>query len=253
MKKLMLFSLLLLCVGFSFANENKTAQAFEEANKLYEKQDYAAAAVKYEQLISEHPESEALYFNLGNTYYKLRNVGLTVYNYEKALQLNPANTQARTNLKFAEKMRLDEFDAKTQFSNQQIVHNAIGFLDYHQWAIMAVVSSFLTLFAFMAYYFLNNGTLKRLFFIGILLFVITTVLSVIAAFTEKTYEESQRYGILVEETVAVKKEPRITAKNEKIIHEGTKVFIKETSTKWHKVVLPDLTEGYIEKQSIKEL
>jgi len=36
--------------------------------------------------------SAALYYNLANAHYKLNNVGETVYYFEKALQLSPAET-----------------------------------------------------------------------------------------------------------------------------------------------------------------
>jgi len=253
MKKVLLYIMLLLCVNYTFAVNQQALKDFDSANKLYADQQFAAAAEKYEQLLTDDYISEAVYYNLGNCYYKLRNVGLSIYNYEKALQLNPNNEKVRTNLKFAEKMRLDTFEPKTKLSTQHIIHNAIGFFTYNQWAVSAVVGSFMILLSFVAFYFISNSTLKRIFFLGILLFVVVTVLSLIAAFTEKKYHENERYGIIIQETVAVKKEPRITSKNEKIVHEGTKVFVLETTAKWHKVTLPDLTEGYIEKQSMKEL
>lgn len=225
---------------------------FKEANTLYTQQKFEDAAKAYESLVNEHPSKE-VYFNLGNSYYKLRKVGLSIYAYEKALQLDPEFKAAQTNLKFAEKMRLDEFETKTRLSKRQLLHNTIGFFSYDSWAIAAVVLSVAAAIAFSVYYFTTHHTLKRLFFILMLAGFIFAGISTWAGFQEKRYSSSQRYAIVLAEEAAIKTEPRPTAKNVKIIHEGTKLFVTDASTKWLKVILPDLNEGWISIENVKEL
>ncbi len=225
---------------------------FKEANALYTQQKFEEAASTYERLVEEHATKEA-YFNLGNSYYKLRRVGLAVYAYEKALQLDPAFKAAQTNLKFAQKMRLDEFDTKTRLSKRQLLHNTVGFLSSDGWAIAAVLLSVTGTVAFCVYYFSTRQIIKRIFFIIMLAGFVFAGISTWAGFQEKNYMSSQKYAIVLAEEAAVKAEPRPTAKNVKIIHEGTKLFITDTSTKWLKVVLPDLNEGWIPKENVKEL
>ena len=225
---------------------------FKEANTLYTQQKFEDAANVYERLVDKHPTKEA-YFNLGNSYYKLRKVGLAVYAYEKALQIDPAFKAAQTNLKFAQKMRLDEFEAKTRLNKTQLLHNTIGFFSYDGWAITAVILSAIGTIAFCVYYFSTHHAVKRIFFIVMLSGFVFAGLSTWAGFQEKNYSSSQRYAIVLAEEAAVKTEPRPTAKNVKIIHEGTKLFITDASTKWLKVVLPDLNEGWIPKENVREL
>ena len=42
--------------------------AFKDANKAYQKQDYKAAAAKYEEAVAQNPELNEAYFFLGNSY-----------------------------------------------------------------------------------------------------------------------------------------------------------------------------------------
>jgi len=38
-----------------------------------------------------------------------------------------------------------------------------------------------------------------------------------------------------------------------VLHEGTKVFVLETLDNWKKIQLTDKTQGWIEKDAIREL
>ena len=62
---------------------------------------YEQAIVSYDSIEKLGYISSELYFNLGNCYYKLNKVAPTIYNYEKALLLDPLNEDAKNNLVFA--------------------------------------------------------------------------------------------------------------------------------------------------------
>lgn len=74
---------------------------FERANASYEQGDYAGAVNAYEQLIAEGVTHASVFYNLGNAYFRLGNLGAAIANYERALHLDPRNSAARHNLDFA--------------------------------------------------------------------------------------------------------------------------------------------------------
>ena len=62
-----LLTLCSLCVGvLAMAQE----AALKEAETAYTSEDYAKAIALYEEVLSSHGESAAVYYNLGNAYYK---------------------------------------------------------------------------------------------------------------------------------------------------------------------------------------
>lgn len=249
MKKILI--IWFLCFGWiSLAQEPDSL--FKEAVASYEKQDYDHAIEKWHTLTEKNATKEVFY-NLGNAYYKKRDVGHAVYYYEKALKIDPDFEAAKNNLKFAQKMRLDEFQQKTQFNTNQIIHNTIGFLSYEGWAITAVLSSLAIIVFFCVYYFSIHQTIKRIFFTLMFVGAFGAVLSFIAAHLEQTHQQSERYAIVLSEQADVKAEARNTAKNIKVIHAGTKLYISEESSKWYRVTLPDLNEGWILKSEAREL
>ena len=46
-------------------------------------------------------ESADIYYNLGNSYYKIGDIAKAILNYERALILKPANKDIRSNLEIA--------------------------------------------------------------------------------------------------------------------------------------------------------
>jgi len=66
-----------------------TAQsdAIKYANDLYAKGNFQAAAKQYEKILQNEGVAPELYYNLGNAYYKMNEIGLAILNYERALKL----------------------------------------------------------------------------------------------------------------------------------------------------------------------
>jgi SH3-like domain-containing protein len=78
-------------------------------------------------------------------------------------------------------------------------------------------------------------------------------LAIFAAIAEKNNDLLFRPAIVFDEQVEVKAEPKPDALNAFVLHEGTKVEVKEDLDNWRKIALPDGTDGWIKAVSIKEL
>ncbi|HSD13817.1 MAG TPA: tetratricopeptide repeat protein [Flavobacterium sp.] len=246
MKKL--FYLVLLVSQAIFAQT-----AFEKANELYRKEQYEEAVVLYEGILKSGEQSAELYFNLGNSYYKLHKVAPAVYNYEKALLLNPADTEIQTNLKFAQKMGIDEIKVVPKVGFSKMLSDLLDVFHYDTWAGIATGFSALFLLFFIGYYFGGTSAVKRLFFGAMVLSLVVMLISIASAITERNNYNMERPAIVFAEVISVKSEPKASAPEAFVLHEGTKVFVLENQDKWRKIQLTDETEGWIEKDAIKEL
>lgn len=74
---------------------------FNKANKFYEDKDYDSAIRTYESILDNRIESAALYYNLGNAYFKKGDLGHAILYYMKAKRLAPSDEAIRHNLDFA--------------------------------------------------------------------------------------------------------------------------------------------------------
>lgn len=74
--------------------------AFEKANTAFNTGEYKEAAALYEELLASGHYSANLYYNLGNSWFRLNEPGRAALNFQRALLLNPQHLDARKNLDF---------------------------------------------------------------------------------------------------------------------------------------------------------
>jgi tetratricopeptide (TPR) repeat protein len=90
---------LLLCVYQTHGQ--MTATAFDDANKLYEQGKFPEAAAAYQKLLNSGRGSTAVFFNLGNAFFKAGQIGRAIVAYRQAELLSPRDSDLRANLQFA--------------------------------------------------------------------------------------------------------------------------------------------------------
>ncbi len=86
-----------------FLHAENLASLFDQANKLYEQAKYDGAANAYQKLVQSEPASAALYFNLGNAWFKAGQSGRAIAAYRQAERLAPRDPNLRFNLNFVRK------------------------------------------------------------------------------------------------------------------------------------------------------
>jgi tetratricopeptide (TPR) repeat protein len=246
MKKLLF--LLLFVSQLSWANTG-----FEAGNDWYKKGEYNKAIQAYQSVLENKQESADLYFNLGNCYYKLNKVAPAIYNYEKALYLNPTDLEIQNNLKFANKMTIDEIKVVPKVGFAHMLHELISVFHYDSWAWIAVGMSFLFMACFVGYYFSPYAAKKRLFFVGMFMLLILLIVAIISAVVEKKYSASEHPAIVFAEMASVKSEPKLGATEVVLLHEGAKVFVLDSLDNWKKIQLTDGTDGWINQEFIKQV
>ena len=85
----------------SFVRAADRTSLFESANKLYYSSKFSEAATAYQKLLESGERSAAVYFNLGNAYFKAGEIGKAVNAYRQAEELAPRDPDIRANLQFA--------------------------------------------------------------------------------------------------------------------------------------------------------
>ncbi|MDD5149392.1 MAG: tetratricopeptide repeat protein [Flavobacterium sp.] len=240
--------LLLLTTQVFFAQSG-----FDKGNYLYQKGRYEEAVSQYESVLKSNNQSAELYFNIGNCYYKLNKVAPAIYNYEKALVLNPDDQEIQNNLKFAQKLTIDEVKEVPKVGFSKMINDFTSTFHYNTWAWISVGFSAVFLLFFIGYYFSQITLTKRIFFFGMFVLLLLLLISVSAAISEKNEFENEKPAVVFVEAALVKSEPQMLSSTVFTLHEGTKVFVLETLNNWKKIQLTDGTEGWIEQAAIKEV
>lgn len=249
MKKIV-FYIVISCV--SFLNAQNTA-LFDQGKAAYKSERYQDAINAWMKVLDNEQHSASLYFNLGNAHYKMNHVGLSVYYYEKALQLDPSDSAIKTNLAFAENARIDAIEPlpKTIFSKWN--EAVSGLFTFDGWALLSVIMVSLFVFLFLAYYFSTAERAKRLFFIGSLISVVLFSVCFVMAFKVYNQVAKDRPAIVLAETSEVKSGPSLGSDNAFTLHEGTKVQILNSEENWFQIKLADGKDGWLPSNDVKQL
>jgi tetratricopeptide (TPR) repeat protein len=94
---------------FRQANELAVASP-AQAEDLYRK-----AAMRYERILRESGiRNGKLYYNLGNVYFRLKDLGRAILNYRRAEQYIPNDPNLKQNLDYARKRRLDDIEERQE-------------------------------------------------------------------------------------------------------------------------------------------
>ena len=226
---------------------------FDEATEAYNKGKYNQAIENYEKIIENGEHSAALYFNLGNAYYKLNKIAPSIYYYEKSLLLDPSDPEVKNNLGFARNMTLDAIDQMPETGIGKIFSGITGFLSFDQWAITSIVFILLFVLGYIAFYYLSYSSQKRIAFIASMASLVLSIVAVFIAYLEYTSYRAEQPAIVFENEVIVKSEPNNRSQETFRIHEGTKVFVLDTLSDWNKIKLADGKTGWLPSQNIKLL
>jgi len=89
---------LLLLLGTMTLWAEPVTEEFTQANKFYEEGKYTQAAAAYEKITRAGNVSSALYFNLGNAWFKAGQMGRSIWAYRQAEALAPRDPDIRANL-----------------------------------------------------------------------------------------------------------------------------------------------------------
>lgn len=250
MKKLI--HIVFLFVSFGVCAQN-THDIFEKANEAYRNSFYEEALNAYHQIDSLGLRSTDLYYNLGNTYYKLNRIAPSIYYYEKALLLDANNEDVKQNLAFAQRMTIDAFETLPKSVFQKFNEAVIYPIDYDTWAWISIVLALMVSVFFLLYYFSSNTNKKRLFFTISLVSIGLFLLGMSFVIKAKHYTNHNRPAIVFSSKVSVKSEPSLNASESFELHEGTKVQVLETIDVWYKIKLPDGKVGWLSKESVKNI
>ncbi len=225
-------------------------QAFEEANELYEQKEYRQALEKYQVISEEGYESAALYYNMGNAYFKSNQLGEAILYYERAQQLAPYDDDIRQNLEIARDATVDRFERVPQPLVRTAYLSILKALSPGSWAFIATLAFLILLTG--TYMYLFTSRLRTGFALGVAGLIISA-LTLSMAFAHQSHLQNNRPAVVMATSSYVKSGPSAKAEDVFILHEGTSAVVTEDYEGWKKIKLPDGKVGWIESKDLVEV
>src|SRR5258707_2270636 len=138
---------LLFCAGSAVSAIAQPNAEFAKANQEYAQGNFKEAIASYEALVRADEWNANLFYDLGNAYFRTRDFGRAILNYECALAVDPHHPEATANLRIAR----DESRALELQPTR--LERYLQFASINQYSIAAAIAFWLGIFGIVALIF----------------------------------------------------------------------------------------------------
>ena len=235
-----------------FPQTNST-EYFNNGVELYNNGKYEEAIVQFKSIIENGEHSEALYFNLGNSFYKINDIANSIYFYEKALILKPKDRDILNNLAYSQNMLIDKIEKLPTNQVSDFLNYISKILNMQQWLITGLVLWYIFLTTFLLYFFNTKTISKKNYFTFSAIFFSLSILFIFNGINRFENKKKTISAIIFENKIDFRAEPNFRSEILFNLHEGTKVVIQEELNEWGLVEINDGNSGWIELKSIKKI
>ncbi len=250
MKRLLIF----LIFAFSHFLISSAANADSlkvMADNAYAKDNFEKAAKTYLR-IAKMGESSAVYYNLGNCYYRLDDISHAILWYERASLLNPGDEDIRFNLDMARSKTIDRVIPKHEFFFVTWYHTMVNWMSADAWAYSSIILFVLCLIFLAIYIYAQPIWLRKTGFTMAVVLLFATIVGNVFAWSQNYRLKNRNGAIVMAPSAVVKSTPSASGSDLFVLHEGTYVEIRDNSlNEWSEIVLSDGKQGWIEKQQIE--
>lgn len=249
---LIVTSLLVSLLGL-YTSSTSSAQSvddavrhFDEGNIRYQQGDFYGAVTNYGRAAEEGFVSGALFFNMGNAFYRLDETGQAVRYYEKAAGLLPRSAELDHNLRMVREQSIDQFSRLPEPF-------------WKSWW-QAVVERFgsTTLFGIGMIFYLSVAAVLALRIRrgqtpwrrrGLAVFASIAVVFLVAGFAASVQDQTSSRAVVLIDEVTLLETPE-GARSDLEIHEGLVVNVLVNQDGWMEVRLPNGATGWVRSEAL---
>jgi tetratricopeptide (TPR) repeat protein len=242
----------IVLVGVALAQSPSPTDLMAEANAQYERGEYTGAAQQYEALIASGYAEVALYYNLGNAYFKNGDLGRAVLNYLRAEELSPRDADIRANLEFARARTVDRvesggeslFTSVSTVARRWVTVGEMGVISLLLWVVSAIAIG-----ALIVWRAVPRRTAVRN---GAVVASAATLVSLLLLVSMLYANPNDDSGVVVESTVDVVSGPGEQYETEFTLHSGAQVRLVDSRQGWVRIALPgDDLQGWAPSNAVE--
>jgi len=242
-----------VCLALYGLGLGQPANEFIQGNAAYQAGDYQKAAVHYQSAATAGYQAFELYYNLGNCYYKLQQVGKSLLYYEKAARINPSDPDLQHNLELSRLQVVDKIITPPEFFWQRIGRSIKSALSLDQLAGFLLLWLVLAAVAVIGKWFVHRDPWRRLTGTLWMPLVILAALWALFFFVRVNQSSHDRAAIIMEHKVSILSAPSDNSTEVFALHEGCKVRLEEKSGGYVRISLPDGKVGWAPLQSLEQI
>ncbi|MCM1348841.1 MAG: tetratricopeptide repeat protein [Firmicutes bacterium] len=229
MKLNILFTFILIALGLQEATASADSLSLQ-ADSAYLRGEYDKAAALYQQQIATNGTSAALYYNLGNSHYRMGKPAKAVIDYERALRIDPSMKEARSNLEFVNSKLIDKKGYEGSFMSRTF-NDITSLLSSNAWAWLAFTLFALTIIGAALYLFSSGIVIRKAGFFGGGLTLFCCIVSIVMAVNAYKIATTRSVAVVISSSSILSTSPRAPQNRSEeamLLHEGARVNILDS-------------------------
>jgi tetratricopeptide (TPR) repeat protein len=233
----------ILCL---FVASSAFAQAeFAKANQEFAQGHFKEAIAGYEALVRAGQWNANLFYDLGNAYFRTRDFGRAILNYERALALDQHHPEATANLQIAR----DESRALELQPSR--LERYLQFATINEYSIAVAVALWVGIFGIVALIFARrrSATLISL----PILCLLACVVAAWAIYTLDNGSSGRALAIVTGKDVQARLATADTANSVLALPPGSEIKILSTRGDWMYAALPNDLRGWIQAKNAEQV
>ncbi len=239
----------ILLLGTALGQDQQ--ELFRRANRFYEEGAFDQALDGYREILSQGYESGPLYFNVGNCYYKLGQIGEAVLFYERARRLIAGDEDVQANLALANLRVVDKIPELPEFWPITVASGLINLLS----RAVLLGLTFSLYFVFMTSIIVRSlartGTVQSLSGRSAKLSGALLLLFGLLLMAQIRQAQEHSHAVIMIPTAHVMSAPGAEGVEVFTLHEGTRVRIDQASGQWLEIVLSDGNVGWLKAETVE--
>jgi len=239
---------LMVISSFQLFSQNNLVN---EAIEAYNNKDYQKSINIYSELLTANSFSPELYYNLGDSYFKIGDYGNSLLYFEKALKYQPKNENIIHNI-YVVKRKIDsEIIELPDFFLKRWWDSLTNLLSLEVWSILSILFALLTIVVVYVYWF-NKGKYKFVSKGVVLILFLLFFISLAASYKVKNRIYNSNNRILIH-TDSLFSAPDLRSDLLYKLEPGEKFYTIDSIDTWYRVKLLNKELGWINKKNCKKI
>jgi tetratricopeptide (TPR) repeat protein len=224
---------------------SQVSTQINQANQLYNQNQFREAGEIYERVIAGGSVNGHLYYNLGNTYFRMGNLPKAILNYVKAQNLLPRDEDVKANLEYAVRQTVDLLDGRKPHALESVLF-WVGDLNWneHKVALFWINLVFWIVLAVRLRLQSPSTQSARNIMLALLLLALVST-------GFRWHQETRRsFGVILPQKINVHSGWNATTVILYQLHQGALVSISQEKENWLEIELPNGKKGWVSRSSI---
>ncbi len=256
MRRLWIVGWLYMTLACTLAAQTSRAEVdtwLESAESAYAAKQFDEARQIYERVLAEGYYSAALYYNIGNCYFRLNDLGPAILFYERAALLQPADGAIRHNLRIATQAQINQMQSTSGFFLRRWWRTVTNLLTTNGWAILGATLIWLGIAGLSFWKLGGSRKIRKWGFWSGWSLLLVSFLAISIAWGQNYFDRQNPYAILMadEQTIHIAPDGR----SETLLtgYEGLKVRLLDQIGDWKKIRLPNGDEGWLPARTVEQI